>query len=336
MKTPKVSVIVPVYQAEAFLEACLKSILGQTFSDFELLLIDDGSEDRSGIICDQYAKADNRIMVLHKQNSGVSAARNAGLEICKGELITFVDADDTVDSCFLESAVGAMSEGSADLFLSGMYMEIWKNHVMQESIQYGIRTSGSYTVKALLEELEKKYPQICICGPCCKLYKNEIIREYNIRFPKLLEYGEDTYFNLEYLAHCRRVFFSQECFYHYRRANEAPLFSRFHEDTYEVHELVYSKMRALMQQLGCCKTAMYKFESFYFCMLLGGIHEYYRFSEKTTAQERLHHIIKVAGDPCLSKVKLQYLPGIKTGILYGLLRFKMYSLIALIFEIKYR
>ena len=100
---PKISVIIPVYNAEKTLHRCIDSILAQTFSDFEVLLIDDGSKDKSGEICDEYARKDSRIKVCHKENGGVSSARNMGLDNAKGEWITFVDADDYIASDFLSA-----------------------------------------------------------------------------------------------------------------------------------------------------------------------------------------------------------------------------------------
>ena len=97
---PKVSIIVPVYKAEKYLNRCIDSILAQTFIDWELLLIDDGSPDKSGEICDEYSKKDQRIKVFHKSNGGVSSARNLGLDHVKGQWITFIDADDYIDSSF--------------------------------------------------------------------------------------------------------------------------------------------------------------------------------------------------------------------------------------------
>lgn len=98
---PKVSIIVPVYKAEKYLNRCIDSILAQTFTDWELLLIDDGSTDRSGDICDEYAKKDTRIRVFHKENGGVSSARNLGLDSAQGEWVTFIDADDYILPDFL-------------------------------------------------------------------------------------------------------------------------------------------------------------------------------------------------------------------------------------------
>ena len=117
---PKVSVIVPVYKAEKYLHRCVDSILSQTFTDWELLLIDDGSPDRSGEICDEYAKKDTRIRVFHKENGGVSSARNMGLDIAKGKWIVFVDSDDWCEPDYLVDFFFVNVELSAeDMVLQG-------------------------------------------------------------------------------------------------------------------------------------------------------------------------------------------------------------------------
>ena len=95
--SPKISIIVPVYKVELYLEKCINSILNQTFKDFELILVDDGSPDRCGEICDEYAKKDNRIVVVHKENGGQASARNVGLDIARGDYIGFVDSDDWIE-----------------------------------------------------------------------------------------------------------------------------------------------------------------------------------------------------------------------------------------------
>lgn len=118
---PKITVIVPVYNVEKYLSACIDSILAQTFTDFELILIDDGSSDNSGIICDNYAKKDQRVNVLHQVNQGLSSARNAGLDIAKGEYVTFIDSDDVVTNNFLSIMFTIASNESADIAICDMF-----------------------------------------------------------------------------------------------------------------------------------------------------------------------------------------------------------------------
>ena len=105
-RTPLISVIVPIYKAEKYLHRCVDSLLAQTFQDFEVLLVDDGSPDRSGEICDEYAKKDSRVRVFHKENGGVGSARNLGLKASKGEWIAFLDSDDTFKKDYLYRMYG--------------------------------------------------------------------------------------------------------------------------------------------------------------------------------------------------------------------------------------
>jgi len=114
-ETPLISVIVPVYNAEHFLKRCVDSIRSQTYKNFEIILIDDGSTDSSGMLCDNYQALDSRIRVIHKPNGGLSSARNAGLDICSGEYIAFVDSDDYIDSKMYESMLSCLEEENVDI-----------------------------------------------------------------------------------------------------------------------------------------------------------------------------------------------------------------------------
>ena len=336
MYKPQISVIVPVYKAEKYLEACVQSILSQTYGDFELILVEDGSPDRCGEICDRLAETDCRIRVIHKKNEGVSIARNTGIALARGEYLAFVDSDDTVDAGFLEAAIDGICSGDVDLFICGLLMETWKDNEIVDTVRYKNCHTQVYSVKELLEQRDHDYPQICICGPWCKLYKRTIVEENEIRFPENISTGEDTCFVLGVLEHSSRVYFSEDCYYHYRRGNEESLFSRFHPDTYEISQYVYSKMRSVMEKCGCSQAAMEQFEGLYFDNMVGGIHEYYRFYSKTTHEMRLRHIAKVAGDPDVRRTKLRNICGIKDKIICMLLKCKLYRAVALLFEIKYR
>ena len=121
--TPKVSLIVPVYNVEKYLSACLDSILTQTFSEFELILVVDGATDRSGDICNEYAQKDDRIVVCHKENGGVSTARNKGLELAKADYVSFIDSDDTLRNNYVERLYNAITDGDYDLVVCGYWLD---------------------------------------------------------------------------------------------------------------------------------------------------------------------------------------------------------------------
>ncbi|MGN0231004.1 MAG: glycosyltransferase family 2 protein [Muribaculaceae bacterium] len=184
---PKISVIVPVYNAEQWLERCIDSIVAQTYTDWELLLVDDGSADRSGDICDRYAAADPRIRAFHKPNGGVSSARNLGLDNASGEWITFVDADDYIEPRFLESFTGNLD---TDLIIGGAtILNISNGCKASELAKLPIGK-----VSNIKEFLEKFLNHPLLSGPWGKLFRTDIIKNNSIRFNTSLRLGEDQYF----------------------------------------------------------------------------------------------------------------------------------------------
>lgn len=204
MATPKLSIIIPIYNAEKYLRRCLDSVLNQTFTDWECLLIDDGSKDSSGTICDEYAKMDSRFLVFHKENGGVSTARNLGLDNANGEWITFSDSDDWLENKAFEEYVNNILESCADYFLYSHYIN---------------------DNPKLKQPLSDTTPQECLMyNECDKLwegvYKKSIIKANNIRFDTSLSLAEDKLFNMQYLLYCNRVIISEKAFYHYNFGNK--------------------------------------------------------------------------------------------------------------------
>lgn len=334
--SPAISVIIPVYKCEKDLVQCIESVLNQTFQDFELILIDDGSPDSSPRICDEYMQKDNRIQVIHKKNAGVSSARNEGIKVVKGEYITFIDSDDYIDAEMFECLYKQAKEHLADIVVSSLVMEKWENGGITEKSIYKIQSSKAYDSKELLEKWGQDFPAICMCGPWCKLYKSEAIKRNKISFDTSLSCGEDTYFNLDVLASIKKIYFCEEIFYHYRRDNADSLFSRFHKDTYEIHTKVYGKMRELMIALQCSKKAINQFENQYFRMLIGGVHEYFRFYNSNTQQERLNLVVKIALNKSVKNYKVRKIRGLKNKALLILLKMGKYTTILKIFEEHYK
>lgn len=218
---PKISVIVPVYNAEQYLPCCIDSIINQTLGSFELILVDDGSQDNSGAICDEYAKNDKRVTVIHKKNGGASEARNAGINTASGEYIMFVDSDDYIDENMLEDML-KKAEPDVDLIISSLNMRI-----SDKEYNY-IMPDARYTVKEFLSEYyQSNFPTICFCGPVCKFYKTELINRYNIRFDENMRVGEDSYFNFSYIKYSKNVITMSNAYYWYMRVNENSLYSKF-------------------------------------------------------------------------------------------------------------
>lgn len=203
---PKVSIIVPVYNTERYLPQCVDSILSQTFTDFELLLIDDGSKDDSGKICDEYALKDCRVKVFHKDNGGVSSARNIGLDNAKGEWVTFCDSDDWLGSQYLESLV---ENSDADMIMAS-FDYVGKNEDWDTSI-----SNRYYRKEEVKFFLDRYIHTVALCGSCCKLFKREFIDKQ--RFKNNISSKEDTIFVFEYLYKITSVRTIESWEYHYRR-----------------------------------------------------------------------------------------------------------------------
>ncbi len=187
---PNLSIIVPIYKVEPYLRRCIDSILAQTFTDFELILIDDGSPDGCGAICDEYAQKDNRIIVIHQENQGVSAARNAGLDIARGEFIGFVDPDDWVSPEMFESLHRAAVQNGRDIAICGLcYVDADETDFRQ-----GLTESGFFSQEAFIQELFGM-PNRIGGGNVNKLFRRSVVGK--VRFRTELSHGEDWVYLLD-------------------------------------------------------------------------------------------------------------------------------------------
>ena len=205
MNNPKISVIVPVYKAENYLHCCVDSLLAQTFTDFEILLIDDGSPDRSGEICDEYARMDSRIRVFHKDNGGVSSARQCGIDHAKGEYTIHADPDDWVEPMMLEELYKKAKEEDADMVICDFYIDFLKEK------KYVIQQPQSLKAENVLTELF----QTLHGSLWNKLIKSNCYRDYNLTFPIGLNYCEDVSILLQLLVYDIHICYLSRAFYHY-------------------------------------------------------------------------------------------------------------------------
>ena len=202
--TPKISVIVPVYKAEAYLHRCVDSILAQTFQDFEVLLIDDGSPDRSGEMCDEYARKDRRVRVFHKENGGVSSARQCGMDNAQGEYTIHADPDDWVEPDMLEELYRKAKEEDVDMVICDYYTE------EKRKTKYIVQKPSALNHETVLCELFQQ-----LHGSCWnKLVRRVCYQEYDIKFPVELSIREDLYVNVCLTARNIKVAYLHKAFYH--------------------------------------------------------------------------------------------------------------------------
>lgn len=246
MSTPQVSIIVPVYNVEKYLRRCVDSILAQKFLDFEVLLIDDGSTDKSGEICEDYVQKDSRIRVFRKTNGGVSSARNLALDNKKGEWVVFVDSDDYISDNHIHDLLQATNSNKEIDVVIDYATRIYNNRTEKE--KYQERTLTISDVKVLFSEDDL----IWHTSPWGKLYKSEIIDKYEIRFPKGMHIGEDACFLFSYLIRCRCVRTICNCGYNYMIENEKTLTKRINSFESELFGLqnIQKSISSLHQVVG--------------------------------------------------------------------------------------
>ena len=204
-----VSVIVPVYKVEGFLKQCVDSLINQTYHNIEIILVDDGSPDNCPELCDEYAKKDNRIRVIHRENGGLSAARNSGINIANGEYICFVDSDDWIDLDMIELLYNAISANNADYAVCGMKDE------------FDYKVSQKRTGEILCKTADKnKALELILLDECFygyawnKLYRRAKFED--LHFDEKLLSCEDLDFTVKYAEKCESVVYTAEKMYHYR------------------------------------------------------------------------------------------------------------------------
>ena len=208
---PKVSIIIPVYNAQENLHRCVDSILNQEFTDFEAIFINDGSNDKSADILQEYQKKDPRVIVIHKDNSGVSDTRNQGLRIARGEYIQFMDADDWISENSTKELVRAIESTNADLVVADFYRVVGKNISRKGSILSNDILSLQDYAEWMMESPADFYYGVL----WNKLYRKRIIEENHIQMDINLSFCEDFVFNLEYLLHCKTIVPLQIPVYYY-------------------------------------------------------------------------------------------------------------------------
>lgn len=209
MDKPLISIIIPVYNSDKTINRCVDSILSQTFNNWELLLIDDGSTDRSGELCDEYSAKDQRIKVFHKKNGGVSSARNLGLNNVKGEWITFCDSDDFVYPNWLKNYVDNISDG-IDLICQAFECDKPLVHEFKDKRIFGITYKGCIQDGILL-----LYKNDILGYLWVKLFKRSIIESYKLRFDTRYNYQEDQEFCFKYFCYIKTIVCIENVGYYY-------------------------------------------------------------------------------------------------------------------------
>lgn len=242
----KVSIILPVYNAERFISKTIESILVQSFKDWELIIIDDCSKDQSLAVCEQFAEKDKRIKIIASEtNQGSAETRNKGLELATGTYIAFVDSDDYIEKDYLLKLYTTATKFKADV--------VWCDYNEISDEERSERHHGL----PCLTPLDTKFIISCffqgidgITSPCNKLYTHKIISNYSIRFDKRMAIGEDAFFNLQFFDKAQRTVVIDDCLYNYVHQNKTSVMSTYKPDYYSLYKIRHSFLLYLAEKHG--------------------------------------------------------------------------------------
>ncbi|MFI3227138.1 MAG: glycosyltransferase [Clostridia bacterium] len=225
-----ISVIIPVYGVEKYLDRCINTIVNQTYKNLEIILVDDGSKDNCPAMCDEWAKKDGRIIVIHKENQGLGLARNSGLSIATGRYVAFIDSDDFVDVEMIEKLYTNLVDKSCDTVYCGFYKYYNEKVVVPvESMYNEVCIENEKIISDVLLNMIATLPdekKECLLSMSVwhALYSKEIIDEYNISFPSEREFmSEDMIFDIDYLQRAKKIYFFDTPLYYYSCENQNSL-----------------------------------------------------------------------------------------------------------------
>ena len=251
---PKLSIIIPIYNTGVYLHKCLKSILSQTLEDFELILVDDGSKDESGKICDEYAVLDKRIKVIHKENQGVSIARNTGIKEAQGDYIGFIDSDDWIDNDMYEKMYSKALEFNADIIVCDA-------RTVYDNKEEELDTISSLPESTLLKKNDIS-PKILkeIAGSVWRcIYRRDVIISNEILFPEGMPLSEDRVFNILAMGCSNSMFYIKESFYN-RYIREGSAVNRYYENMLDIVLDVRERMHNALNSVWNDKKYIEEFE----------------------------------------------------------------------------
>lgn len=230
-----VSIVVPIYNAKKYLNCCINTILQQTYENFELMLVDDGSTDGSLEICNNYERDDKRVKVIHKVNGGVSSARNAGIESATGDYILFIDSDDYIEENYIQTLVENCSD-DCDLVVCGFTYDFGSKKTENK-----VEEVNCLTIEEYKKKFNSLYAKSLTNSPFGKLYKSELVKD--IAFDISVPLGEDLIFNLDYLKRCKNIKIIPYAGYFYNQTNVSSATKKYKTEYYDCIIKCYEKSK---------------------------------------------------------------------------------------------
>jgi len=311
-----VTVIVPVYNVELYLRECVNSVLCQTYKELEIVLVDDGSTDESGAICDEFKAVDDRVVVVHKKNAGLGYARNTGLDIATGDYVIFLDGDDYIEPLMIETLVMAKVNHKADTVLGGLstfttYGEITSQAEMNYEIFKGEEIQSIF-IPRLIGSSPTKSDSIRM-SVCNTLFDLNIIRENRIRFESERQFiSEDLLFDIQYYQNINKVVTLKECYYNYR-VTQGSLTTQYRKDRFELSKIFYEKIISIIKELDCEKDTKYRACRYFFILLRMSIRQEHIKVSHEKWSRAIKNIYMICSDELVQNIIKEY-PICKLGM----------------------
>jgi len=290
-----VNIIVPVYNASRFLRRCVNSILDQTYKDIHVILVNDGSTDDSGEICDEYVGRDSRVKVIHQINSGVSSARNAGINSSEGSFIQFVDSDDYIERDMTEILVKNMAD--MDQMVICGYKTIYSAEGRKIVQENHCPVTGRYDMTTFLQVFGELFNKHFINSPCNKLYTADIIKRHMLRFPEDISMGEDLLFNLAFIRKSDNINLITDVPYNYAVRDDDSLTAGFKRDYFMNQKRLFTEVQTLLLQNNCYSCANKTYVEMFYCdMIMECIANLFHNNSGLSYQKRTESIREIIAD----------------------------------------
>lgn len=254
-----VSVVVPIYNTERYLRRCVDSIINQTCENLEIILVDDGSPDKCGKICDEYAKKDKRVRVIHKENGGLSEARNAGIEASEGEYVTFIDSDDWVHDQYVEKLYKLLVESNSDIASCGL-VKATSEYIKADASKVEIYDYSN--IEALEQLMGRFYTQLCIT--CAKLYKTNLFKETRFPVGRLHEDEATTY---KVIFKAKKIILTTAPLYYYWQRSDSIMGVEFNKNGWMDALEAYKERGEFFKEIGCEKLVSRNYNILFFVFM---------------------------------------------------------------------
>lgn len=329
----KISIIIPIYNMEQFLRRCLDSVVNQTYASLEIILINDGSTDLSGDICDAYAEKDSRVKVIYQTNGGVSSARNAGLDMATGDYISFVDPDDYIELNTYETLIPHLDNNGVDILRFNAYR---KGEILNR-----LPFNGEYTGNRLEQEIvlpmigSEKFGGMFILGVLwVHVFRREVIEKNNIRFNNELRRCEDRLFTITAMLYSNRVLFTDTVLYHYQ-VNDESLSNRYDPIRWQQELIFLDNLKQKYTQTkpdSFVKEANKRIKNDYILRAVTSINNEYFTNNTNSFCTRYRNIKAIINNP---KIKLSIKDiqkeksGLKGNLIIGMIKYRLIFLLNL-------